>query len=141
MYDKDRFIWEVTNEAIALRENATRDELNKLSLAVLNPMTEYGCIYGQMTGSCFSEKASDLIVQCCPRYFRSYAVTQYNHFGNVINNANGTKVVNFKNARKKSSKEDRHFSAIEVYITLPNAKLKNLVSYLRKETDKLDLYF
>lgn len=136
-YSFDQFIWEVTNEAIMLRENATKEELAKLDFKHLDTMSQWGCIYGQTTGDCFSQRAAELIQLCCPRYFHKGAVNHFNDFHNVATNANGTAVVNFKKSRTGIDRNKKYYSAIEAYITLPTAKNRNLIAYLRGQAETL----
>lgn len=50
---------------------------------------------------------------------------------------NGTTVAGFINSR--TCIEDVHYSAIEAYILLPEARNANLIAFLRGETDNLEL--
>lgn len=141
-YDKDQFIWEVTNEAVMLRKHATKEELNRLCITFLNPTSQWTCIYGLTTGDCFSPRATELITLCCPRFFKPGAITRENDLDNVFYNTNGTNAKEFKDVTTgRRNYDNLLFSAIEIYITLPEAKKENLVAYLRGETKKLDLYF
>lgn len=139
-YDKDRFIWEVTNEAVALRENATQAERGMLNLCTLSAVYTNRCIYGQMTGDCHSDRALELIEKCTPRYFEGGALTVYGSLEEAIANANGTKVQRFKQMRKE--RYEVHFSAIEIFISVaPDKKIESLVKYLRGDSNKLNVYF
>lgn len=60
----------VIQEAKNLRKLATREEKDQLNLVTLNPRNEWKCIYGQMTGSCFSDRAEELIVKSCQRVYK-----------------------------------------------------------------------
>ena len=51
-------------EAKALKENATKKELGKLDFRALCPYDENLCIYGQATGSCYSDRAMELKGKC-----------------------------------------------------------------------------
>lgn len=58
----------VKKEAKKLREFATKDELNKLDFIILDSTSTENCIYGQMTGSCYSSRASELLNLCAIPY-------------------------------------------------------------------------
>lgn len=144
-YTREQFIEDVKAEAMALRENATEDERHKLSFRTLRPRDYDSCIYGQMTGNCVSDRASLLIFKCCTRYFdmpQDESGFYVDSFDKIKKYANGKKVKGVHSGRQL--KETRigdisHFSSIETYILWPQAKRKNLIAYLRGETDTLDL--
>lgn len=145
-YDKDQFIWDVINEAIALRNNATKKERKRLNIQILAPMSEYSCIYGLMTGSCFSTRATELIAQCCPKFFYPSAVSHGNSIEQIIINSDGRDANKFAKTRSMSSDTDTMpgpmlYSAIEAYITLHNSDREGLIAYLRGESETLDIYF
>lgn len=143
-YDEHQFIWEVINEAVALRQHATRAELASLDFGSFDPMWPSSCIYGQATGTCFGKRASQLISLCCPRYFHSGAIIRDNTLNTIVRNVNGTEVPNLEqiraNGRKFFSNTTMYYSAIEAYIVMRGAKNKNLIAYLRGETEELDIY-
>lgn len=58
-----------TEEAIKLKEHATKEELARLNLFLLNPYSPKDCIYGQMTGNCNSKRAQLLIMECAERVY------------------------------------------------------------------------
>lgn len=60
----EKLIELVIKEAINLRKYATEEELNKLDFVTLDGTHGSFCIYGQMTGSCSSERTSDLQRLC-----------------------------------------------------------------------------
>ncbi len=59
------------NELIAISKNATRDEWRTLVLDVnsLDGGEPGHCVYGKMTGDCFSERALELIKKCADSMF------------------------------------------------------------------------
>ncbi len=144
MYTQEVFIAEVTKEAIALKQNATQEELSKLSARILDPNNRRRCIYGQMTGDCYSIRAAELIQACAPRYFENDVMpSRYEHInrigiGRIADNANGEQVNDFLEERTDYWRAS-HFSAIEAYIVWNNAKSENLIAYLKGETETLYL--
>lgn len=109
---------DVRKEAEALRIHATREEREKLDYEMLNPNNAYRCIYGLTTGSCFSERAMELIQKCAPVYYTSRS---------------------FTNMKVVHSYNETRWSPIEVYIQQPEANNASLISYLRGETETLTL--
>ena len=114
----------VISEATKLKFCATQTELSKLDFDNLSPESFERCIYGQMTGDCQSERASELL-SCCAvpyssdlDYLRRTSIKRFN----VIN-------------RRKLLV----FSAIEYYITCNDAKNRELIDFLRDKTQKLEL--
>lgn len=59
----------VVKEAKKLRELTTVEERNNLDFDNLNPESNTDCIYGQLTGSCHSKRAIELIKKSCSRVF------------------------------------------------------------------------
>lgn len=136
-YTGDQLIWDVLNEAIALRKNATFEERQRLNFDTLKAMSHHDCIYGQMTGDCFNKRAIELISISCTRYFRPGAVSFGNTIERITSFVNGITVNNL--SKRRAGIFESRYSAIEAYITLPDAKIQNLITYLRGETQKLDL--
>jgi hypothetical protein len=142
-YLKADLIADVTKEAKALRENATEAELNNLTI-LINPYSFRGCIYGQMTGDCRSPRASELIFQCCTRYFHNGSEAAFLHRGmaGVRRIVNGEKIEGAetpKELKDKRGSSVRYLSSIETYIATPRAKIDNLVAYLKHHTNDLNL--
>lgn len=144
-YTKKQFLEDVAKEARALKEHATKRELNKLEFDDLDPNRFHSCIYGQMTGDCRSPRAAKLIHTCCPRYFVNddhLIPDKPLTLGVVRKIVNGAKVEgvdtaeDFQNTRRWSID---HFSAIEAYILTPFAENKNLIDFLKGNRTDLAL--
>lgn len=60
----------VVDEALKLRKYATKEEKERLDFETMI-CTETGCIYGQMTGNCYSERALLLKSKCAKPYSAS----------------------------------------------------------------------
>lgn len=56
-------------EATNLKKHATKQEIDNLNLFTFDPTSESRCIYGQMTGECYSERSVELIQKCCTRVY------------------------------------------------------------------------
>jgi hypothetical protein len=139
-YTFDQLKEDVRKEAEALRIHATQEERGRLDLKKLDPKSIDRCIYGLMAGSCNSERAATLISLCACRYVMDYMLTEVasEGFGRIQRKVNGEKVEGFFNERT-GDMATKHYSAIEAYILLPEANNANLISYLRGETEMLDL--
>ena len=111
----------VRDEAAKLREFATVEERGRLDFSKLNSNNERLCVYGQMTGKCWSDRAVYLLNKCAIpfSYFTDKFSKSYKwDFGNSVG---------------------RDFSPIEFYICQPYAKNAELIAYLKGETDTLEL--
>jgi hypothetical protein len=123
----------VVKEATKLRKEATESELGNLSihLSLLNPDSRSRCIYGQMTGDCFSKRANKLIVKCAERV---YSIDK-DGSGSLFDNAK-------LNGKPKKTKKriGKYFSPIEMYIYLSNSKKgkKALLQYIKGIKDTLE---
>lgn len=131
MTPNEQLIELVTQESIALKVKATREELFILDIYQLDPHDPMRCIYGQMTGDCYSPRATELIVSCCARVFKAEkgALQDFD-----IDNLNGA---------PEPDKRGDYYSAIETFIDCPRNKRNGnnaaLVAFLRGETDTLTL--
>jgi hypothetical protein len=139
-YTKKQFIEDVKKEARALREHATEEEMDKLSLDLFDPQSRFYCIYGSLTGYCRSERAVELISKCCIRFFKGEALVflantekgqEAKAISTVIKHVNGEKSDNPRHLV--------HVSAIETYIYMPDALNKNLIDYLKGNRNDLVL--
>lgn len=130
---------DVRKEAEALKIHATKEELAKLDTKLLDPESRTGCIYGGIATHCDSPRAIELISKCACRFFIDNALSdiQYDGFEGIAKHVNGIKVDDLAGLRHFS--DYAHYSAIEAYILLPEANNANLISYLRGETETLEL--
>lgn len=58
----------VIDEANKLLQHATLEERLKLNVKIINGSDQVKCIYGMMTGWCFSDRAGELISLCDVQY-------------------------------------------------------------------------
>jgi hypothetical protein len=133
---------DVRKEAEALKIHATKEERERLNFRSLKPSNTGMCIYGQMTDDCYSDRAAALIQKSCVRYFKHDVMpSSWNpriSMCDIREHVNGKKVKGFRKDRATRN-INPHFSAIEAYILLPQAKNANLISFLRGETETLVL--
>lgn len=60
----------VIKEAQNLRKFAYKSELARLSAEHIDAEHSEKCVYGQMTGDCFSNRANNLIIKCCEKVYK-----------------------------------------------------------------------
>ena len=116
----------VVEEATNLRKNAKQSELNKLNFDNLHSTDQQLCIYGQMTGTCFSDRTTELIQTSCKRVYKSGRGA----IGNSKLNGNPTE-----------ENRDNYWSPIEVFIdkneNQTNGNNELLVKFLKGEINEL----
>lgn len=136
MYTEEQLYQDVLSEATSLRELATPPEKNNLNVYTIFPSNREKCVYGQMTGSCNSPRAIELMQKCCTQYFHNedYDLTSLRE---VLSHVNG------KDSVVVAPRVRRHgiayFSSIESYIIIKGAKCAELLSYIKGETNELNL--
>lgn len=141
-YSKADFIEDVIKEVKSLKENARKKELENLDFENLDPQSFQHCIYGQMTGNCTSLRASQLIVKSCKRFIDFTNAHEISNLNHVKANVNGRTIRGVRDAKgfqKTRPYEIQYLSTLETYIIMPWAKNKNLIAYLKGETDDLVL--
>ena len=116
-------------EAKKLKQHATKEELQNLSFSLLDPATSDNCIYGMMTGNCFNERATQLLNMCAKPYANDI----------FLDEETDTFTPAARQSMVFTSKGRKVFSPIEVYIMQRKAKQRNLIDYLKGETDTLEL--
>jgi len=116
----------VRKEAKNLIANSTAAERAKLSIKYLRTQSSSACIYGQMTGDCYSYRAEELIELSCEKVYRR----------TISNNITGE-----LNGKPASGMRMTYWSPIEIFIDIPlnqmNGNNKRLVAYLKGETKRL----
>lgn len=115
---------EVTQEAKNIRKYATKDERARLDFERLIPQSPRRCIYGQMTGTCRSSRAIQLLSKCALPYW-SFKTSR--------------KLPEAKRKNTSYGESDIYFSPIESYIMQPKADNKALIAFIKGETDTLSL--
>lgn len=110
---------EVIKEAELLKLHARLEELDALNIALLDTDSRYDCIYGQMTGDCFSERAYHLIAHCGRPV--SYSLCK----------------IDMRNFNSCNTLRGMGYTAIEVYISMIGSGNDALVEFLRGEREQL----
>lgn len=122
----------VKEEARNLKKFATKEEINKLGVRALDPESKYSCVYGLMTGNCFSERAVELIEKSCKRVYNKGRL-------NGVEDAkvNGSP----KNKDRNEYGPCKYYSPIEVFIyqyeNRENGNNERLIKYLKGEIKTL----
>lgn len=128
----------VIEEATKLKKNSTINERERLTFDRLNPSTIGGCIYGQMTGSCFSSRATVLIKKNCKRVLERKPSKNFNG-GGMFDEV----LVGELNGSPKTTDRNVYWSPIEVFITQPrnrkNGNNKKLIDFINGESETLEL--
>jgi hypothetical protein len=133
----------VVAEATSIKKLALKRELKKLDFCNLAADDYQNCIYGQMTGDCFNERAYELIRKSCPSVIDSNSDGAFK--GDLLDLKEHAK----DNGVEKISEFDDTFrtsfySPIEVFISRKrnrkNGNNAKLVAFLRGETDTLDFH-
>lgn len=102
--DNDETLQLLVDQEIAnLKKYATKEEIDNLNLDDFCATGERSCIYGQMTGSCYSERANYLIGKCAPFLYKNPKSLPFTE-----SPLNGRPV--------KNREKYKHFSPIEVFI-------------------------
>lgn len=155
-YLKEKFLSDVVAEAVNIKQNASTEEISKLDLNTIDPESYHSCIYGQMTGNCTSNRAHELIFKCAQRYVDMPKKGDYtfSRDGSLPTGKGFDAIQPFINGIKPDGVNDSFdlrvkrvssrtvlevFSAIEVYIMLPESNVKDLVSFIKGETETLAL--
>lgn len=146
---KSQFLDDVAHEVKMLKIHATKKELANLDFNTLDYDHPFRCIYGQMTKSCSSKRAKELMGKCCIRIFSAkegvkdgIAVLEKKNFSDIKHLING------KNEGQTwlnenftlSSRSYIYLSALEGYISLKGARNKHIIKYLKGEISELKLY-
>lgn len=125
-----RYFISARREIEKLRERATPRELSKLSIGNLEPDQNHRCIYGLMTGDCFSARAIDLIVQCASR---SVSCQRVGYLDSIVHQPPRTKM------KILDSVIRCNFTIAEHLIVNYPHNNPGIIAYLRGESDNFTL--
>lgn len=134
MYTKEQFLEDVISEVRSLRVLATGQELMEL-LKGIDPTSDYGCIYGTMTGDCKSDRAIKLIQACCRCTVSAYSLSTHEGWGHngAVKPHSSREVIERRQLRIV------FYSPLEAYIMLPDAQNNRIIDYLTGKTNELEL--
>ena len=138
---KETVIKHVMLEIENIKKFATKEQVMRLSIEKVFPFSPDRCIYGLMTGNCFSDEAQQLIYKCCSRVGGGIPDEDDDSFYQEAFGIDDCKI-------KKPSKKDiivevtsemRRFSFLEIYIAYLPQQCENIVRYLKGKTERLYL--
>lgn len=126
----------VKKEALQLRIHAYPLELERLNLKHFDASLTTSCIYGQMTGDCYSRRAQELIQLCCEKVCK---VGKPTHNGVGVNDQINGAPEPVESPFKRSY---AYHSPTEVFVLnlkyeFDNKNLQILIDYLKGESDEL----
>ncbi len=112
----ERLTTEALNEIKNIKKHATKEEIERLNFETFNPKRASFCIYGQMTGSCYSDRAIELGPKC---YQSSY--------------------VGFTEG-KIDLRSGKAFTALEKYVAYADPQInRNIIDFIKGERTSLGL--
>lgn len=114
------YIIKVKRELTNIKKYATVEELNNLNFYDLNPLDHRFCIYGQLTDSCYNERATELIKLCCNTKTSFEGVDKYS-----------------KLITEKPRFLNQGHTYVEHFIIHHKEYNQHIVDFLKGETDKL----
>lgn len=132
MIKLDQLIKLVKEEATKLRIHAIQQEKNNLDFSNLCSRDVNSCIYGQMTGNCFSDRATELLILCAKPF------TSHQNFFNPVNKRKfSSKIRN----TDESKCDFILYSPIEFFIAqYENQSINNelLIDFIKGKTETLN---
>jgi len=148
---KTEFLQAVEAEVHAIKLHATTDEIEKL-LSSFDGENRANCVYGQLTGSCESPRAKELMELSCQRVVATELNSKRrlrfvsSFFIKAIPRKTFTALKNFVRPAgtglKMWDEEERNYdylSALETYILTDNSNDTSIINFLRGTSDSLDL--
>jgi hypothetical protein len=133
----------VITEATNIKRIALKRELKKLDFCGLVPDDHKNCIYGQMTGDCYNERAYELIRKSCVNVIDGESDDDKEFNGGLVDFNEQAKLCGVENPNQ-FVKNFRYsfYSPIEIFITRKrnkkNGNNAKLIAFLRGETDTLE---
>jgi hypothetical protein len=125
----------IKREATNLRRYATEEQKKKLSADKVVPTDKTACIYGLMTGDCYSKEATKLLKLCGVP-----AISTYNPLSKEETIFNPTSKWKKEAWGTELTHNGRSYSAIEGYLVIANRdKVRQLVKYIKGGSDALSL--
>lgn len=137
---KKQFLSDVMHEIEMLKEHATSVEKTKLNFNSFRPAYPCDCIYGQLTGYCGSQRAKELMDNCCIRQMHlenAVADVENSSFIDIKNMINGA--YNGQTWDHERRRRYNYISVLEAFINLKDAKNAEIISYIKGETATLTL--
>tara|TARA_R110000796_G_scaffold38007_3_gene95994 strand:- start:120 stop:551 length:432 start_codon:yes stop_codon:yes gene_type:complete len=136
-YNNKTLYKKVVVEAKKLRGLLTTKEKERLKPNTLDPVQRTGCIYGQITGNCDSERAIELIKACTVSWYNYVIDMEYDSHP-----PSSIKAERLFNIKGQHIYDKRNFSPIELYISTSEfmgdrVMRKSLTDYLKGKSETL----
>lgn len=143
-YTKKQFLDEVTQEIENIKKFTTKQEKQNLNIYYFDPDNKYYCIYGQLTGSCESRRAIELMNKCCKRYCFFYFDIENSflfHYREIKRAIWHTQMPDnfFDSSGCYYVRNFSYYSLLEAFIKYKNANNESIISYIKGKTNKLVL--
>lgn len=140
------FLRDVLHEVEMLRQHATPEEIAKLNLENFCPTSKSQCIYGQMTGTCISDRARELMAVACIRCMNLPTTDEIDLQQGRIDIDDPEFVINgeyteqtWKEVSVFNVRNFQTMTVLEAYIITRYANIKGIMAYLKGEADTLSL--
>jgi hypothetical protein len=135
----------VKQEAKNLLKHATQAERDNLDFENFKPKHSGNCIYGQMTGTCFSERAEELIKKCATQVYDANSKTaemdNISILADILVGSPKGRERYKSNSSVMIEVETDFYSPIEVFVyeekNQKSGANENLIKYLRGEIKTL----
>jgi hypothetical protein len=116
---KETFLKEVRKEINAIKINATQEELDRLDFDEFDSSLPFACIYGLLTGNCYSERSIEL-------------------FDKVFDSVYKNNLKFDANLKSNKNKSFYNFTYLEVYLVHSDSKYhKHIIDYLQSKVKRL----
>lgn len=143
---KKQFLADVMHEIEMLKKHATPEEIARLDFEDFNPTTYNDCIYGQLTTDCRNNRAKELMDVACIRTFDLGDGEDNELIGEGLSFAEAKVFINgnydgsqWTGRRGGAGRSFRYLSSLEGYISLKDAKNRQIIAYLKGEQPTLTL--
>lgn len=119
----------VMKEIDNIKKYATKEEIAALDVENIDPDSSERCIYGQMTGNCFGDRANVLVNVCASK------IQLYNPLhGDILS----PEFLNCKKV-KRITKDSTNASFLEMFIYQQPHNNKNIAKYIKGDIGSLKL--
>lgn len=140
---KEQFLQDVRTEVESLKANATPEEVANLNIKTFDFDNQDNCIYGQMTGSCESVRAKELMDKACVRVTNvikwGMRDRTFEAFKDNINGEYTGQTWGHDRTDGTYQRSYSHLSMVEYYISLDGSSPENIMKYLKGEVETLEL--
>ena len=130
----------VMHEIEMLKQHATDEEKNRLSMINFDPNHVTKCIYGMLTGDCGSMRARELMDLSCIKMFKGDAYYFWKKTVKDIDDAVKYDTDNLWEdweSGKGVNRSYRYLSALECYITMYLCDVPKIIDYIKGNINQL----